>query len=50
MASAATWSPVAKMCASLSWIARTLVSPPSTPDSSARYIPPSSARRNGSSR
>jgi len=49
-ASVATWSGVQKMCASFSAIDRTLVSPPSTPDSSDRYIPPSSAIRSGSSR
>ena len=50
LASAAIWSRSQKMWASLSCIARTLVSPPSTPDSSARYWPPISARRSGSSR
>ncbi|MBP2335364.1 hypothetical protein JOF41_001542 [Saccharothrix coeruleofusca] len=49
-ASSATWSVVQKTCASLSWMARTRVNPPSTPDSSERYMPPSSARRSGSSR
>ena len=43
-------SGVQKTCPSFSCMARTRVRPPSTPDSSARYWPPSSASRSGSSR
>lgn len=49
-ASSTAWSGVQKMCASFSWMARTRVSPPSTPDRSERYMPPSSAIRYGRSR
>ncbi|OLT27539.1 hypothetical protein BJF83_18290 [Nocardiopsis sp. CNR-923] len=49
-ASSATWSGVQKMWASLRWMERTRVSPPSTPESSERYMPPISAMRRGRSR
>ena len=48
--SSPTWSSAQKLCASLSQIARTRDRPPSTPDRSARYCPPSSAMRSGRSR
>ena len=48
--SALIWSGVQKMWASLSDIARTRLSPPTTPERSKRYIVPNSAMRSGRSR